>query len=116
MHKQVLPLPSFAFPSKWIRHLFSPEETNAEVSMLSHEVMFQLLSISLQDGIGFVGSPIPAAPSAALTSRFPLRGNIGITHVPHEYQSRLGAAFAPVEQQPRQRTVDSLNLSTYLLV
>ena len=46
---------------------------------LSRGVMLQLLSASLQDGLRFFHPPIPATPSAPLTSGFPLRESDGLT-------------------------------------
>ncbi len=93
-----------------------PERPTPKSACFRSEVMFQLLSISLQDGICFVGYPIPAALSASLTSCFPLQENIGFTTFHMSTKSRLGSAFPPVVQHLRQRTVDSLNLTTYFLV
>jgi hypothetical protein len=50
-----------------------------EVCSLSREVMFQLLSLSLQEGIRLLHLPLPATPSASLASRFPMQESIGLT-------------------------------------
>ena len=50
-----------------------------EVSPLSRGVISQLLSASLQDGLRFFHPPLPATPSAPLTSGFPLRESDRLT-------------------------------------
>ncbi len=50
-----------------------------EVCSLAREVMFQLLSALLLNGIRFLHLPLPATLSASLASRFPLRESVGLT-------------------------------------
>ncbi len=50
-----------------------------EVCPLSREVIFQLLSVLLLNGIRFLHPPLPATPLASLASRFPLRESNGLT-------------------------------------
>src|SRR5215472_4921183 len=50
-----------------------------EVSPLSRGVMLQPLSGPLQAGFRLLPRPLPAAPSAPLAARFPLREDYGLT-------------------------------------
>src|SRR5260221_6777495 len=54
---------------------------HGEVCPLSGGVMSQPLSVPLQVGICFLPDPLPAAPSAHLATRFPLREDYGLTTV-----------------------------------
>jgi hypothetical protein len=56
----------------------------------------QPLSAPLQNGVRFLRDPLPAAPSARLTARFPLWEDNGHSHVPHTYPDGLGPAYPPV--------------------
>ena len=54
-----------------------------EVCTLSGRVMLQPLSGPLQVGLRFLPDPLPAAPSAHLTTRFPQREGYGLTTLRH---------------------------------
>ena len=54
----------------------------AEVCPLAREVMFQLLSIPLQDGLCFFRIPLPPVPSVRLAVSYPLAGELRAYRVP----------------------------------
>ena len=51
----------------------------AEVCPLAREVMFHLLSIPLQDGVGFFRIPLPTVPLVRLAVSYPFREDYGLT-------------------------------------
>ena len=71
------------------------------------------LSISLQDGIRFVGYPIPATPSARLTACFPRREDDGFSTFRLSTTDGLGSAFSPVAQHLRRKRIDFPVLATH---
>jgi hypothetical protein len=54
----------------------------AEVSALAREVMLQLLSTPLQDGLGFFRIPLPPVPLVRLAASYPLSGGLWAYRVP----------------------------------
>ena len=112
----MFPSLSFAFFSEWIQQLFWLTKTNPEVCPFSRRVMFQLVSVSLQNGIRFFGYPKPAPLSASLTSHFPRRERYGLTTFHLNTTDGLGSAFSPVAQHLRWKRPEFPNLATYLLV
>jgi len=54
----------------------------AEVCPLAREVMFQLLSVPLQDGLCFFRIPLPSVPSVRLAVSYPLSGELRAYRVP----------------------------------
>ena len=68
-----------------------------EVCSFSRELMLQILSISLQNGIRFLHSPLPALPSAFLAVCLPCRGKYRLTLFLQSYNSGLGGFSIPVE-------------------
>ena len=78
--------------------------------------MFQPLSDPLQVGIRLLPDPLPAAPSARLATRFPLREDYGFTTLRRRNLHGLGPASTPVARQLRRRSSEPPDLATYLLV
>lgn len=68
-----------------------------EVCSFLRELMLQILSISLQNGIRFLHSPLPALPSAFLAVCLPCRQKYRFTLFLLSYNSRLGDFSIPVE-------------------
>jgi hypothetical protein len=62
---------------------FHARQHQREVCPLARGVMSQPLSDPLQTGIRFLPPPLPAAPSAHLTTRFPSREGYGLTTLRH---------------------------------
>lgn len=75
------------------------------------------LSDRLRISLRLLRSPLPAAPSASLTVRFPLRCGEGcrLSHVPHECPCGWGLASPPVGHHLRQASEERLVLPTCLL-
>jgi hypothetical protein len=68
-----------------------------EVCLLSHEVMLQPLSPSLQSGLRFFHPPLPALPWAFLTVSFPLsEEKYGFTVFRSRNADGLGSLSPPV--------------------
>ena len=97
---------------KWIRHLSSSSETNAEVSLFSQRVT-RHYPFHYKMALAFSAILCPHIHRLVLRLAFLQTGDVRVYHVPHEYQSRLGTAFPPMVQQLRQRNIDPLNLTTY---
>jgi len=96
--------PTSALLRESVGHGSLVTEDQREVSPLSGGVMSQPLSGPLQAGLCFLPLPLPAAPSAHLTMRFPLTGGLRAYHVAlrkHAWvRSRLyagGSTTAPGE-------------------
>jgi len=68
----------------------------AEVCPLAREVILQLLSVPLQDGLCFFRIPLPPVPSVRLAVSYPLSGELRAYRVPYQYPSGLGSLSSPV--------------------
>jgi len=55
---------------------------HAEVCPLAREVILQLLSVSLQNGLRFFRSPLPPVPLVRLAAAYPLSGGLWAYRVP----------------------------------
>ena len=78
--------------------------------------MSQPLSGPLQAGLRFLPHPVPAAPSARLAARFPLREGYGLTTFRPWNAGGLGRASAPVARHLRRTSSERPDLATHLLV
>jgi hypothetical protein len=101
---RVAPADLSAWPLESVSHGSLVTEDRREGSPLAGGVMFQPLSGPLQAGLRLLPAPLPAAPSARLAARFPLRGGYGLTTLrrrnPAWVRPRLdagGATWAPDE-------------------
>jgi len=56
----------------------------AEVCPLAREVILQLLSVPLQDGLCFFRIPLPPVPSVRLAVSYPLSGELRAYRVPYQ--------------------------------
>jgi len=54
----------------------------AEVCPLAREVILQLLSVPLQDGLRFFRIPLPTVPLVRLAASYPLSGGLRAYRVP----------------------------------
>lgn len=72
----------------------------AEVGLLSHEVMFQPLSDLLPVGIRFLRHPLPAPPTVRLAIHLPRRAEIRVYRVSLKQRGGLGPAYSPVAPDP----------------
>jgi hypothetical protein len=54
----------------------------AEVCPLSREVILQLLSVPLQNGLRFFRIPLPIVPLVRLTASYPISGGLWVYRVP----------------------------------
>src|SRR5262249_42713071 len=79
-------------------------------------VMSQPLSGPLQTSIRFLPDPLPAAPAARLTTRFPTREGYVLTTLHRGNTRGLGRASTPVARQLRRVSSEHPDLATYLLV
>jgi hypothetical protein len=89
-----------------------------EVSPLARGVMLrlaQLLSTPLQDGLRLLPRPLPAPPSARLTTRFPFREGYGLTTFRTRTMDEVGSACSPVARHLREVMQEHLHLATSLL-
>jgi len=86
-----------------------------EVCLLSRGMMLQFLSASLQDGLRLLHRPLPTAPSACLTTRFPNGRTMGLLRSAFEPKNGLGSACSPVAFHLRQGMREPLHLATCLL-
>ncbi len=87
-----------------------------EVCSLSGGVMSQPLSGRLPAGLRFLPPPSPAALSARLTARFPVREDDGLTTFRRwNRPGGLGRVSSPVVRHLRRRSSEPPNLTTCLL-
>src|SRR4029450_5071678 len=76
----------------------------------------QLLSPLLPDGLRFFPRPIPAPPSARLTTRFPFPEGYGLNTFRTRPMDEVAFACSPVTRHLREAMQDHPPLVTYLLV
>src|SRR3982751_5380239 len=74
--------------------------------------MAQPLSGRLRTSLRFLPPPLPAAPSASLTSRFPLRGRRRAYHVSPICRGGEGRSYPPVVRHLRREIDEPSNLTT----